>query len=69
MVNYLKKIQTTIWIICVMCPSTTNNHTTNVTEFTYSYQPKNMLLRHHGIHPKFITETENRIKYCLRMIM
>jgi len=52
-----------------MCPSTTNNHTTNVTEFTYSYQPKNMLLRHHGIHPKFITETENRIKYCLRMIM
>ena len=30
---------------------------------------ENMLLRHHGIHPKFITETENRIKYCLRTIM
>jgi hypothetical protein len=28
-----------------------------------------MLLRHHGIHPKFITETENRIKYCLRTIL
>ena len=30
---------------------------------------ENMLLRHYGIHPKFITETENRIKYCLRTIM
>jgi hypothetical protein len=25
------------------------------------------LARHYGIHPKFITETENRIKFCLRM--
>ena len=25
------------------------------------------LARHYGIHPKFITETENRIKFCLRL--
>jgi len=30
---------------------------------------ENCLLRHYGIHPKFITETENRIKFCLRMKM
>jgi len=28
---------------------------------------ENCLLRYYGIHPKFITETENRIKFCLRM--
>ena len=25
------------------------------------------LLKHYDIHPKFITETENRIKFCLRL--
>jgi hypothetical protein len=30
---------------------------------------ENMLAKHYGIHPKFITETENRIKFCLRMKM
>jgi len=30
---------------------------------------ENMLIKHYGIHPKFITETENRIKFCLRMKM
>jgi hypothetical protein len=30
---------------------------------------ENSLLRYYGIHPKFITETENRIKFCLRMKM
>jgi hypothetical protein len=36
---------------------------------SHTLTSQNMLLRHHGIHPKFITETENRIKYCLRTIM
>lgn len=31
--------------------------------------PQNMLLKHYGVHPKFITETENRIKFCLRAAM
>lgn len=30
---------------------------------------ENCLLKCYGIHPKFITETENRIKFCLRMQM
>ncbi len=30
---------------------------------------ENCLLKFYGIHPKFITETENRIKFCLRMQM
>jgi hypothetical protein len=28
---------------------------------------ESMLSKHYGIHPKFITETENRIKFCLRL--
>lgn len=28
---------------------------------------ENSLSKHYGIHPKFITETENRIKFCLRL--
>jgi hypothetical protein len=30
---------------------------------------ENMLNKHYGIHPKFITETENSIKFCLRLKM
>jgi len=30
---------------------------------------ENMLYKHYSIHPKFITETENRIKFCLRLKM
>jgi len=30
---------------------------------------ENMLNKHYSIHPKFITETENRIKFCLRLKM
>lgn len=30
---------------------------------------ENLLLKHYGIHPKFITEAENKIKFCLRLKM
>ena len=29
--------------------------------------PENILLKSYGIHPKFITETENRLKFSLRL--
>jgi hypothetical protein len=28
--------------------------------------PENILHKHYGIHPKFITETENRLKFSIR---
>jgi len=28
---------------------------------------ENLLFKHYGIHPKFITEAENKIKFCLRL--
>jgi hypothetical protein len=28
--------------------------------------PENTLLKSYGIHPKFITETENRLKFSIR---
>jgi hypothetical protein len=35
-------------------------------EVTQLLPGEDMLCKHHGIHPKFITETETRIKFCLR---
>lgn len=31
--------------------------------------PENTLLKTYGIHPKFITETENRLKFSIRSVM
>lgn len=59
----------TVGILYLMRCGVKNEHTVILQARPEIYRllpPENTLLRNYSMHPKFITETENKLKFCLR---